>query len=250
MSFVFNCNEGRLIRLMKLLISDIKSIIRVPVLTCALMTPLVILLTLLFCSPLIERLTGSENSDSFVSYYSVAAITLISAIPFIYGLFFSFFHLNKTSYNHKESSESKGSRSDVLISRITVLFILSFIMILAVIFFTDPVSTEGWLRNIYAALLLSAASPFIFLLLVAYGVSRARWIFLSMIALVFLLAVPSGMALHHPWNYFAFFSPFYWSGWAWVITSPMEGLIYGAISLGISVAGSIIFYRSIQVNEL
>ena len=231
---------------MKLFISDIKSIIRVPVLFSALVSPLLILLFLLFFSPLIESLTGSENSGSFGSYYTVAAISLISAIPFLYGLLFSFIHVFKTSFRDRESSETEGPHSGFLVSRITFILIFNIIIILPVIFITDPVSTEGWLRSIFATLLLSATSPFIFLLMVAFGRSKSKWIIVSLFALVFILVVPSGMALHHPWNYFAFFSPFYWSGWAWVIASPVEGLIYGLISIGVTAAGSIIFYRCIR----
>jgi hypothetical protein len=234
---------------MKVFISDIKSIIRVPVLFCALLSPLIILILLLICSPLIERLSGSENPATSGSYYSVTAIALISAIPFIYGLLFSFIHLYKPYLHDAEFPQIKGTRSGFLYRRITVIFILSFIMILPVIFLTDPVPGEGWLRSIWISLLLAAASLIIFLLLVAFGVSRARWAMISIIALVFLLAVPAGMALHHPWNYLAFFSPFYWSGWAWVISSPTEGFIYGAISAGVTAAGSIIFYLSIPESE-
>jgi hypothetical protein len=122
-------------------------------------------------------------------------------------------------------------------------------MILPVIFVTDPVPTEGWVRTIYASLLLSVTAPFIFLFLAAFGSTRGRWTILATISFVFLLALPSGMMLHHPWNYIAFFSPFYWSGWAWVIASPVEAVMYGSISAGVTAAGSIIFYRCIPVTE-
>jgi hypothetical protein len=72
---------------------------------------------------------------------------------------------------------------------------------------------------------------------------------LSVISIMFLVTVPSGLMLHHPWSYFAFFSPFYWISWAWVVASPAESLIYGAISVLITSAGMLIFYRCILKNN-
>jgi hypothetical protein len=234
---------------MKVFISDIKSIIRVPVLLCALFSPVIVLLLLLLVSPLFKTVDGNANPVAYGSFYSVTAITLISAIPVIYGLLFSYTHLFKTYSPDQISYGISYQGSNKLVRRIIVAVFLSFIVILPVIFLTDPVSTEGWLRSIYAALILSAASPFIFLMLVAFGRSKGRWAVFSMIALVLLIAAPAGMPLHHPWNYLAFISPFYWCGWAWVITSPTEGLIYGLISLFVTAAGSMLFYRCIPVDQ-
>jgi fluoroquinolone transport system permease protein len=60
---------------------------------------------------------------------------------------------------------------------------------------------------------------------------------------IFLVAVPLGLLLHHPWNYFAFFSPLYWISWAWIISVPFESLIYGAISMIITFGCILIFFR-------
>jgi hypothetical protein len=234
---------------MKLFLSDIKSIIRVPVLLCALFSPVVVLLLLHLVSPLFKSLDGNANPVAYGSFYSVTAITLISAIPVIYGLIFSYTHLFKTYAPDQGSYGIYDQRSNKLVSRIIFAGFLSFIVILPVIFLTDPVSTEGWLRSLFAALILSAASQFIFLLMTAFGRSRPGWLMLTLIAAVFLASIPAGMSLHHPWNYLAFISPFYWCGWAWVITSPTEGLLYGVISLVVTAAGSILFYRCIPVDQ-
>jgi hypothetical protein len=232
---------------MKLFISDIKSIIRVPVLLCALLFPVIAAFFLLFCSPLIRKIAGNSDLFGYGRFYSVTAISLFSAIPVIYGLLFSYIHLSDPYYNDQRSQSISDTVGHILLSRIIVTGILSLTVMLPVILLTDPVSTQGWLRGIYAALILSASAPFIFLVMVASDRSGQGWGVL--LAIVFLLAVPAGMSLHRPWNYFAFFSPYYWSGWAWVITSPVEGLIYGLISLVLTAAGSIVFYRSIPGDK-
>jgi len=47
---------------------------------------------------------------------------------------------------------------------------------------------------------------------------------------LFIIAVPLGLMTYHPWNYMAFFSPFYWVAWAWVISIPFESILYGLIA--------------------
>ncbi len=122
--------------------------------------------------------------------------------------------------------------------------VLSFILVLPVIFITGAVSTEGWLRSIYAAFLLAITAPFIFIFSAGFASDRKSWTLHSLISVIFLIALPSGLVLHHPWNYFLFFSPFYWSGWAWVIASPSESMVYGMISLAIAaITGLVCFHQ-------
>ena len=80
---------------MKLFISDIKFIAHRPLLLTALLSPVIFTLFLLYLFPFISGLTRPDDTLTYGRYYSVTAITLISAIPFIYGLLFSFVHLKE-----------------------------------------------------------------------------------------------------------------------------------------------------------
>jgi len=229
---------------MKLFLSDIKFIANRPLLLTALLMPFIFTLFLLYLFPFIFGLTRSVNAFYYDRYYTVTAITLISGIPFIYGLVFSFIHLKELNTVSGEGAEFElPDTKSFLISRMAFPSILSFVMVLPVIYLTDAVSTEGWLRSIYAALLLAVMSPFIFLFADCFGGNRKNWLFVSLISLIFLITVPSGLLLHHPWNYFAFFSPFYWVSWAWVIPSAAESMLYGLIALTITSSGMWICYR-------
>jgi hypothetical protein len=229
---------------MKLFISDIKFIAHRPLLLTALLSPVIFTLFLLYLYPFISGLTRPDDTLTYGRYYSVTAITLISAIPFLYGLLFSFVHLKEHYSISSPGTEYRivGTKS-VLISRMLVSAALSFILVLPMIYITGAVSTEGWLRSIYAAFLLAMTATFIFIFPAGFASDRKSRTFLSLISLIFLLALPSGLLLHHPWNYFTFFSPFYWTAWAWVIASPTESIAYGMISLAITAISGLICYR-------
>lgn len=235
-------------RLITLFISDIKSVARVPVLLCTLLSPVFIALFLLYVYPMISSSAMSEDLSLYVRYYSVTAITLIASIPLIYGLLFSFIQIVESHSNGNLGSQMTG-REGHLIIRTAVAAFLSFITVLPVIFLTDPVSTEGWLRSIYAAFLLTVMTTFIFLFAVCFARDIKKRKILFLISAIFLITVPSGLLLHHPWNYFIFFSPFYWLSWAWIITSQAESLMYGIISLAIAGTGILIFCRYFQRNS-
>jgi hypothetical protein len=231
---------------MNLLISDLKFIARLPVLLFTLLSPVIITLFLRYLFPFLSVMAGNEPAIAYGRFYSVTAITLISAIPFIYGLLFSFLHIKVSDTAGGERSELAGlSSGELIIKRTAFSAILSFVIVLPAIYLTDPVSTEGWLRGIYATFLISITSPFIFLLATGFSGDRQRWRELSLVSVIFLITVPSGLLLHHPWNYFVFFSPFYWVSWAWVIPSVGESMLYGAIALSIIIGSMLICYRHI-----
>jgi len=233
------------VRIMKLFISDIRFIARRPLLLTALFSPVIISLFLLSLFPHISGLARYEDAFSWSRYYSVIAVTLISAIPCIYGLLFSFIHLYKLPLaDNNKNAISAGEPKWLLKSRIAAVTFLTFGIVLPVIFLTNPVDTEGWVRSIYAAFLLAIMAPFIFLFTACFGCNRKKWKLYSLISLTFLITVPTGLLVHHPWNYLEFFSPFYWLSWAWVIGLPAESLMYGSISLAIAVVSMLFFYRS------
>ena len=229
---------------MKLFISDIKYITGGPVRLAVLLSPIIIILLLLFICPVLSDMTSSGGAFPCGRFYSLTGITLISSIPLIYGLLFSFIHLNNLNdSNNNGTQKSPEEARKNLIIRTAITSFLSFIIVLPVICITDPVLTEGWLRSIYAAFLMAVLGSFVFLFTVGFAREIKNWRGISLISVLFLITVPSGLLFHHPWNYFLFFSPFYWSGWAWVIQSPAESMLYGIISLVISTLGMLVSYR-------
>jgi hypothetical protein len=235
---------------MKLFISDIKFIAYRPVLLIALLSPVIFTIFLLFLFPFISGLNNHEDALAYGRYYSLTAITLASAVPFIYGILFSFVHLKEVhSFSTERAAVKVRGIRRILISRMDISAVLSFILVLPMIYFTDAVSTEGWLRSIFVSLLLATMAPFIFLFITGFSPDMNNRNIISFITLIFLITVPAGLLLHHPWNYFIFFSPFYWISWAWVIGSPSESLIYGMISMFIAFAGMLIFYRFFLKNS-
>lgn len=232
----------------KLFIADIKYIVRFPALLFALLSPVIITLFLLYGFPLVSCLTRSENTFLYDMDFTLTAITLISAIPIIYGLLVAFVNQaeSQSSDNDKESTGT-GLIWHIKL-RMASSVILSFCVILPLIFLTDAVPTEGWLRSFYATLLLSAMTTLIFLVTIYFSNHFKRWKIVFFVSALFLMTVPSGLLFHHPWNYFIFFSPFYWLSWAWIIPSPAESLIYGIISLVIAGSGMLILYRYITRN--
>jgi hypothetical protein len=228
-------------RLTGVFISDIKLIARMPLLFVAILFPLLIVILHFFACSYISALNNAEKA---MQYYTVIAVSLISAIPFLYGIVFSFIHLHGKLYDDSERSvKQRGERSEIYLVRMVFSGLWAFIAVLPVIYITDAVTTEGWLRSIYVSILLATAGQFIFTFSTGSGESLMRWRTRSLISVLFLLPVPFGLILHHPWNYFAFFSPFYWINWAWIIPSQGESLIYGLISLLIITAGGYFHYK-------
>lgn len=234
---------------MNLFFSDIKSIARSPVLLCSLLSPVIIALFLLYCFPLFSGSYGSGDVIAYMRYYSLTSITLIFAIPFIYGLLFSIIHLKKLHPPGNMGADSPVRiDKSVLISRMALSSALSFILVLPVIYVTDPVSTEGWLRSVYAAFLLAITAPFIFILAVSFSGGWKKKA-VSVLYLLFLITVPAGLLLHHPWSYFIFFSQFYWAAWAWVVVTPAESLVYGMISAVITAILTVKCFRHFIRNS-
>ncbi|MBK8884259.1 MAG: hypothetical protein IPN67_18415 [Bacteroidales bacterium] len=212
-----------------LFISDLRQIARVSYLLFAVLLPLLLTIVLILISPLIPE-----------RYYTLTALTLISAIPIVLGLVFSRVHLKESV---SDTSDNPGDSNYKMRVRIVISATTSFAVLSAVIFFTDAIPGEGWIRSIYAAVLYSLTAPFVFLISIFFSKDTLRRWILSFVLAIFLITVPVGLLLYHPWNYFAFFSPFYWAVWAWLIATPSESLMYGIISLAISVAGSFLLYR-------
>jgi len=128
-----------------------------------------------------------------------------------------------------ESEKSFGSAKLSVYIRMFSVFVLSFLLIILSILIIKPVPAQGWLRTLYAAILLSFQAPAAFLF--PRIKKRIAGIALSGLYWLFFIALPIGLLLHHPWNRVACFSPFYWVAWAWMLKSPAGAVIYGSAAV-------------------
>ncbi len=165
-------------------------------------------------------------------YYTLVSITLIALIPVLTGIVFG-----KIISEEVQPADTGGSdampetQHDALYVRVFASVVISFILITLSVWHIEPVPMQGWLRTLFAEMLLSIQSPFVLLFIFAAESKKAVRSVLTWLYWIFLIALPAGLLVHHPWNCFAFFSQFYWIAWAWMIRSPVQGLICGSISV-------------------
>ena len=225
--------------------TDIKFIARDPMLLLAFLAPFMLILFLRLVFPLISNFIFIMTGFLLDNYYTLAAITMVSVIPMLFGMVYAFILLDENDLHILQViAVTPAGKKNFLYMRMIVPTFLSFIMVLFSIIVTNPVPPEGWLRTIFVSFLLSTQSPFVFLFIGSLAGNKVEGLALSKLYGVFLAAVPIGLLLHHPWNYFAFFSPLYWINWAWVTSVPVESLIYGAISMIITFGCILIFFRN------
>jgi len=230
-------------RLLNSFTNDCRYIVRDPILMTAVLYPLITILFLRFAVPPVSELIFSKTGFRLELYYTIIAITLVSAIPAVFGFIFASIHLNNSELNRLNIDQAApADKKSFLYFRMIVAILLSFITVYLTVLITDPGPSEGWLRSDFVTFLLSVQSPFILLFIVNFSNSRPKVILLSILYGIFLVTVPLGLLIHHPWNYLLFFSPLYWTSWSWVTYSPSESLLYGAISVAISFGCIVWFY--------
>jgi fluoroquinolone transport system permease protein len=224
--------------------ADIKFIKRDPMLLMAIVVPLLIILLLKLVFPLLSLFIFEKTGFQLDTYYTIVALTTLPVIPMLFGIVYAFILLdeNDTHILQVISVTPAGKKNFLYMRMITPAF-LSLILVFVSIVVTDPVSSEGWLRTIYISFIMSIQAPFVFLFIGSLAGNKVEGMALSKLYGVFLVAVPLGLILHHPWNYMAFFSPLYWISWAWVTPDPYESLIYGVISIVITIGAILIFFR-------
>jgi fluoroquinolone transport system permease protein len=232
--------------------ADIKFIVRDPMLMLAILAPFMLILFLRLVFPLLSDFILLKTGFLLNTYYTIVAITMVTVIPMLFGMVYAFILLDENDLHILQViAITPAGKKNFLYMRMIVPAILSFLMVLFTIILTNPVSTEGWLRTTYISLLLSAQSPFIFLFIGSLAGNKVEGLALTKLYGIFLIAVPLGLLLHHPWNYFAFFSPLYWISWAWITSLSAESIIYGAISVIITFGSILVFFRHFlnkQVN--
>lgn len=216
--------------------AEIKSIARDRVNLVAVITAILLIIFLRFLFIPFSRFLSLNTGISIGSYYSVIAITLVSLIPILTGALNSSMVLvdvNSLFIQHSNALSSVEHKNLLFRKTIYSAF-LSFAMLWLTIFFTDPVPSEGWLRTVYISGMLSVQAPLMLLIISTTSVTRLKHIVVSLLVAALIATIPYGLLIHHPWNYVAFFSPFYWIGWAWVTDSPKESLLYGLICMMIT----------------
>jgi hypothetical protein len=195
---------------------------------------ILVLLKLVF--PLVAENLYSGNVTTLTSYYTFVAITLLVIVPPLTGMIYARDLLNETGLHFLQSYADNQSVRRSITCRMAVSSIVSFVLVLIIIILSDPVPSEGWLRNLFAAFLFSVQAPFTVLLTVSASKNKSKKIVFTILYGLVLVAAPLGLILHHPWNYFVFFSPLYWAAWAWIVQAVAESLVYGTIALILSVA--------------
>jgi len=225
-------------------ISDFKFIARDPLLLISSIAPILLILFLRLVFPILSDFIFLKTGFQLGNYYTIVAITIISVIPMLFGMVYAFILLDENDLHILQViSVTPAGKNNFLYMRMILPAFMSFIMVLVTIILTNPVPTEGWLRNIIITFLLSTQSTFSFLFIGSLAGNKVEGLALSKLYGIFLVAVPLGLILYRPWNYFAFFSPLYWISWAWVTPVPSESLIYGAISLIITTGGIALFFH-------
>jgi hypothetical protein len=195
------------------------------------LVPLVFILLMLLGFPFLADIILSTKNFDLYTYYSLTGITLASAIPVISGHFYAFlFEKEKNTHKPYFTDTHLSDQKLALRTRLVSSFLFSLVFLLIFVFSTDPVQGEGWLRNCYVSLLFALQSPVVFLFANCNAGMRIKVFIVTSLYGLFIIAVPFGLITYHPWNYMAFFSPFYWVAWAWVISIPFESIVYGLIA--------------------
>ena len=192
----------------------------------------ILIIFLSFYFPVISNSIFLQTGFRLDEYYSLISITIVAIISVLIGIEYGklLCLICRPGFN-LISNTSLETKENLLFQRVLSAPTLSFILIILSILFIKPVPTQGWLRTLYAAIMLSIQTvPACFIFIKTNEQKRERFA-LPWFLWIILIAMPVGLLLHHPWNYFTFFSPYYWIAWSWMIRSPMESFFYGLIAL-------------------
>lgn len=224
--------------------ADIKFIAGSNLLLFVMLTPLLLILLLRLGYPLLSDFIFLKTGFLLYNYYTIIAITIVSVIPVLFGTVYALIFIRESNpLIHQINDLTSAGRKNFIYIRMIIPAVFSFIIVLFSIILTNPVPTEGWLRSIFVSILLSVQSSFVFLFIGSVAGTWSKGIILSKLYGIILATVPLGLLLHHPWNYFVFFSPLYWISWTWVTPVIGESLLYGSISIIITFGCILIFFR-------
>jgi|WetSurMetagenome_2_1015567.scaffolds.fasta_scaffold05538_4 accessory gene regulator protein AgrB len=194
-----------------------------------------LIIIILACLPVVTHYEYLRLGLQPTKFHSLVSISLVALIPVFTGIMFGRIESVETyapSFDGlKKFAENVPAAT--FIRAITCL-VISFLLIILSIWLIKPVPAQGWLRTISAAVLFSFQAPTTMLMHTKSGSrndDKNKYILLYWITIIML---PVGLMLHHPLNYPAFISPFYWSAWAWMISSPLQSILCGVIALFIT----------------
>ena len=143
--------------------ADIKFIARDPMLLSAILAPFMLIIFLKLVFPLVSGLFSFKDGFHVDNYYTLTAVTFVSVIPMLFGMVYAFILLDENDLHILQViAVTPAGKKNFLYMRMLIPSILSFILVLISIIMTSPVPTEGWLRTIYIAFLLSTQVPFVF----------------------------------------------------------------------------------------
>lgn len=224
--------------------TDCRYIVKHPMLLSGIMVPFILIILLKLLFPVLAHFIFSKTGFVLENYYSIVAISFVATIPAFIGMIYARILLNeKLPFPLQENSITQPAKRNILYMRMIISSFLSFVLLLLTIILTKPVPTEGWLRTLLAAILLSVQAPLAALIIKALSKNRVAGVSLSWFWLIFLIAVPFGLLVHHPWSYLAFFSSMYWIAWAWIVPSPLESIVYATIAVFLSAVVLFFFSR-------
>ena len=193
---------------------------------------ILVIILIPFCIHVVTHHEYLYHGVQPAKFYTLISITLVALIPVLTSIAYGNLLSDKTyAVAIKGSTEVSGNVPDSTYIRIFTLLLISFILINLSILIIKPVPAQGWLRTLYAAILLSFQAAAGFLYTGIKDHKRIAGIALSVLYWLFIIALPVGLLLHHPWNRVACFSPYYWIAWAWMLKSPTGSMIYGSVAV-------------------
>jgi hypothetical protein len=211
---------------------DINAILRNRTFLVRILILFILLISLKFFFPLFYSLIYSKTGFQPGSYFSLTAITLIMIIPLITGMAYTDTLKNEDALHVINNHEDTDfDRIKYLLQKMIFPAFFSFILVMIAVILAKPVPAEGWLRTLLAGFLFSIQSLVVFLFEAVPAGRRNPGVASNWIYGLFVIVVPLGLLLHHPWNYFSFFSPLYWIACSWMVRSPYDSMIYGLIAL-------------------
>jgi len=226
--FYHNC----LIMLKEAAISDFKQLIKRPLLIGLLLLPVLLTAILKITYPLISNKIELLFRLAPDKLFTLCVITIISSIPIVTGFTLSAFSSSTNKY-----SEVYHDNLIIFTSNSLFSFFVTFFLVVLSTLIADPVSSEGWLRIIFVALLFSIFSIYVLLILNRY-LNKVKHLNIYILCAFFLICVPFGMISPKPWNYIGFMSPLYWINWAWIFPNRTESILAGMFAI-ISTGGAI-----------
>jgi hypothetical protein len=191
-----------------------------------------LIIIILACLPVITHYEYLRFGLQPTKFHSLVSISLVTLIPVFTGIMFGRI---ESAENFAPSFEGLKKLVDnvpaTTFIRAMTCMVISFLLIILSIWLIKPVPAQGWLRTISAAVLFSFQAPTAMLMHTRSGSRNDSGNPFILLYWFTMIMLPVGLMLHHPMNYPAFISPFYWSAWAWMINSPLQSILCGVIAL-------------------